>query len=324
MLRGMAAAAALAIAGFVLAQGSASGQQYPTKPIRVIVPYPPGASGDVIMRLLGQRLSTEYRQAIIVDDRAGGAGIAAAELVANAAPDGYTLFFTAINHVTNVGLYSKLPFNVERDFAAISLVGIVPAVLVAYPPTGFRTVKDLMDAAKQKPGKLNFGSAGSGTGGHLAMEMFMRAAGIKLTHVPYKGATPALTDVVAGQVQVLFTGVPPTLGFIKDARLNALVVSGEKRVSSLPNTPSLKEIGFLKADVPIWFGLLTRSGTPRTIIDKIYADVARVLREPDLAGKMAAQGIDIVASTPAEFERTIRSDLERLPRLIREAGIKAE
>jgi tripartite-type tricarboxylate transporter receptor subunit TctC len=244
-------------------------QEFPQRPIRIILPYPPGSSGDVMMRLLSQRLSEVFRQSIIVDNRAGGAGIAAADIVAKAAPDGYTLFFTAINHVTNVGLYSKLPFDVEHDFVAISLVGIVPAVLVAHPATGFKTVQDLVDAAKAKPRMLNFGSAGNGTGGHLSMEMFMRAAGITLTHVPYKGATPALTDVVAGQVQVLFTGVPPTLPFIKEGRLNALVVSGAKRAPTLPSTPSMQDIGMLKSDVQIWFGLVTRTGTPQNILRQI-------------------------------------------------------
>jgi len=299
-------------------------QGYPQRPIRIILPFPPGSSGDLMMRLLSQRMSDVFKQSIIIDNRSGGAGIAAADIVAKGLPDGYTLFFTGINHVTNVGLYSKLPFDVERDFAAVSLVGAVPGVLVAYPGTGFKTVKDLIDAAKAKPRGLNFGSAGNGTGGHLSMEMFMRATGITLTHVPYKGATFALTDVVAGQVQVLFTGLPPTLSLIKDGRLNALVVSGAKRAPTLPNTPSMGDIGLSKSDVQIWFGLVTRAGTPKDILNQVSSLVARLLREPEIIDKMAIQGIDTVGSTPEEFEQTIRRDLDRLPRLIRESGIKAE
>ncbi|HTD89486.1 MAG TPA: tripartite tricarboxylate transporter substrate binding protein [Burkholderiales bacterium] len=301
-----------------------SAQEFPRKSIRIIVPYPPGSSGDVMMRLLSQRLSDAFRQPVIIDNRAGGGGIVGAELVAKAAADGYTLFFTAINHVTNVALYSKLPFDAQRDFAAVSLVADVPVILVAHPATGFKTTKDLIDAAKAKPRQLNFGSAGGGTGGHLAMEMFMRAAGINLTHVPYKGATPALTDVVAGQVQVLFTGVPPTLPFIKEGRLNPLVISGAKRSPTLPNTPSMQDIGMLKSDVQVWFGLVTRAGVPKPIVRQISTEVARLMREPEMMAKFAAQGIDPVGSTPEEFEQTIRRDFERLPRLIRESGIKAE
>lgn len=299
-------------------------QGYPQRPVRIILPFPPGSSGDLMMRLLSQRMSEEFRQPVIIDNRSGGAGIAAAEIVAKGLPDGYTLFFTGINHVTNVGLFQNLPFDVARDFVAISLVGSVPGVLVANPGTGFKTVKDLVDAAKAKPRGLNFGSAGNGTGGHLSMEMFMRANGIALTHVPYKGATFALTDTVAGQVQVLFTGLPPTIPLVRDGRLNALVVSGAKRQPTLPNTPSMGEIGLSKSDVQIWFGLVTRAGTPKDVLNQISALIVRLVRDPEVIDKMAAQGIEPAGSTPDEFEQIIRRDLDRLPKTIREAGIKAQ
>jgi tripartite-type tricarboxylate transporter receptor subunit TctC len=314
----------MVVAAGAFAAVPVAAQEYPQRPIRIILPFPPGSSGDLMMRLLSLRLADVFRQSVIVDNRSGGAGIAAADLVAKAAPDGYTLFFTGINHVTNVGLFAQLPFDVARDFSAISLVGAVPGVLVVHPGTGFRSVKDLIDAAKAKPRSMNFGSAGNGTGGHLSMEMFMRAAGISMTHVPYKGATFALTDVVAGQVQALFTGLPPTLPLIKDSRLNALVVSGAKRAATLPNTPSMGEIGFANSDVQIWFGLVTRAGTPKSILQKISGEVARLIREPDIVDKMAVQGIETSGSSTDEFELIIRRDLDRLPRLIRESGIKAE
>jgi tripartite-type tricarboxylate transporter receptor subunit TctC len=319
------AAAAVVVAAFgTLTLSHPAAAQYPNKNIRIVVPYPGGSSGDIIARQIGQRLSDNLKQAVVIDNRPGGAGLAATQSVAKAEADGYTLLLTGMNHVANVGLYASLPYDPVKDFAEISLVGSVPLVLVANASAGFKTVAQLIERARAQPKVLNFASAGIGTGGHLAMELFMRTAGISLVHVPYRGATPALTDVLAGHVQVLFTGVPPTLEFVNRGELVPLLVSSLDRLPTLPATPTGKEIGMAQFHVDVWFGLLAPTGTPAAVVDLLAKQVAELVREPEARQKMAVQGIVPVGSSPEEFTRTIRQDLERWPQLIRDAGIKAE
>ena len=303
---------------------AASAQDFPRKPVRIIVPYPPGASGDLVARMIGQRLSENFGQSVVIDNRAGGGGIAATDAVAKSSPDGYTLLLTGMNHTTNVGLHASLPFDTERDFAAVSLLGSVPLVLVAHPSTGFKTSKDLIQAAKLKPRTINSGSGGNGTGGHLAMELFARATGIQLVHVPYKGATGAVTAVVSGETQISFAGVPPVLGFIKEGRLVPLLVTSAQRVPTLPGIPTAQETGVAGYEVDVWFGLLSRAGTPPAILKLLSSQVVQIVREAAINSKMMVQGFVPAGSTPEEFEKIIRKDLDCWPRLIREAGIKAE
>lgn len=318
LLAAVAASMTMAFAAPAIAQ------PYPNKSIRIIVPYPAGSSGDIIARLIGQRLSDNLKKPVVIDNRAGASGIPATQAVAVADPDGYTILLTGMNHIANVGLYPSLPFDTRKDFAEISLVGSVPVVLVTTPRTGLKTVADLIAKAKAQPNTLNFGSAGIGTGGHLAMELLMKTAGISLVHVPYRGATPALTDVVAGHVDVLFTGVPPTLNFIKQGQLVPLLVSSLERLPTLPDTPTGKEIGMPRFHVDVWFGLLAPAATSKDVINLLAKQVAQIVHEPDFSSKMAAQGILPVGSTPEEFAKVIRDDLDLWPQLIRDAGIKAE
>jgi tripartite-type tricarboxylate transporter receptor subunit TctC len=324
MRLGSVAAALIAAAVGALTLSHPAAAQYPSKTIRIVVPYPGGSSGDIIARQIGQRLSDNLKQPVVIDNRPGGAGLAATQSVAKAEADGYTLLLTGMNHVANVGLYASLPYDPVKDFAEISLVGSVPLVLVANAAAGLKTVGQLIERARAQPRVLNFASAGIGTGGHLAMELFMRTAGISLVHVPYRGATPALTDVLAGHVQVLFTGVPPTLDFVNRGELVPLLVSSLDRLPTLPTTPTGKEIGMAQFHVDVWFGLLTATGTPAAIVDLLAKQVAEIVREPETRQKMAVQGIVPVGSSPEEFTKTIRQDLERWPQLIRDAGIKAE
>lgn len=314
--------AALAAAG--RPRAAAAQERYPARPVKVIVPYPAGASGDIVARLLSQKLEERFGQAFVIDNRPGGAGIAATRAVATAPADGYTLLLTGLNHVTNVGLFSSLPFDTEKDFAPVSLVGSVDLVLVAHPSTGFKTAQDLIDAAKKSPGKINFASAGIGTGGHLAMELFARTAGISLVHIPYCGATPALSDVVAGHVQVLFTGVPPTLGFLKNGALNALVVAGSRRTDMLPAVPTAQETGMAGFNVDVWFGVLGPAAMPAAVIETLAQPIGEFVREPEFKARLADQGVSPAGSTPAEFAAVIRHDLERWPKFIRELGLKVE
>jgi tripartite-type tricarboxylate transporter receptor subunit TctC len=304
--------------------GSAQEAKFPSRPIRLIVPYPAGSSGDIVARLLGQRLNERLGEAVVIDNRPGGAGIAATRAVATAPPDGYTLLLTGLNHVTNVGLFAALPFDTEHDFAAVSLVGSVDLVLVAHPSTGFARARDLIEAAKKRPGTINFASAGNGTGGHLAMELFARTAGISLVHVPYRGATPALSDVLAGHVQVLFTGVPPTLNFVRGGKLNALAVAGTERTAMLPDVPTAQEIGMAGFDVNVWFGVLGPATLPGPLVETLAQQIGEIVREPEFRARLHDQGITPFGSTPAEFAEIVHRDLERWPKFIRELGIKVE
>jgi tripartite-type tricarboxylate transporter receptor subunit TctC len=297
---------------------------FPDKPIRIIVPYPAGATADIMIRAISPELGKALGQPLIIENRAGGSGIAAAGYVAKSAPDGYTLLFDGINHVTNVGLFDHLPYTVGKDFAPVSYVGNVQTVLLANPRTGFKSVADLVRAAKAQPGRLNFGSAGNGTAGHLSMELLTRAAGITLTHIPYKGASPALVGLVGGQVQVLFTGLPPTVSLVQAGQANALVVSGAKRSPSLPDVPSMGELGMLEQDVEIWFGLLAPAETPPAVVDRLSRTVAQVLKQPKVAQLLTEQGVTIVGSTPQQFAAVIDRDLKRWPPLIRSLGIEAQ
>jgi tripartite-type tricarboxylate transporter receptor subunit TctC len=310
--------------GALAGAAAARAEQYPSRPIRIIVPYPAGSSGDIVARLLGQRLSERTGQPTVIDNRPGGAGIAGEKAVASADPDGYTLLLTGLNHVTNVGLFRSLPFDTERDFTPISLVGSVDLVLVAHPSTGLTTAQDLIAAAKARPGKIDFGSAGIGTGGHLAMELFARTAGISMTHIPYKGATPALTDVLAGHVQVLFTGVPPTIRFINEKKLNGLLVGGKTRAGMLPAIPTAREIGMQGFYVDVWYGVLGPAALPSAIVNLLSGYIQDIIKDPTFTPKLLEQGISPAGSDPDEFEKLIKSDLERWPKFIREIGIKAE
>jgi tripartite-type tricarboxylate transporter receptor subunit TctC len=314
---------------FALAFALAFGQspafaQYPDKSIRIIVPYPGGSSGDIIARVFGQRLSDNLKQPVVIDNRPGGSGVVATAAAAKSPPDGYTLLLNGPNHVTNVGLYPSLPYDPKTDFAEISLVGAVPVVMVANRTAGVRSTNDLVEKAKANPYQLNFASAGIGTGGHLAMELFIHLNGIKMTHVPYRGATPALTDVVAGHVQFLFTGIPPALEFIRSGALVPLLVSSPRRNKALPDTPTGQEIGLKDFDVDVWFGLMAPAGTPKPIIDLLAGQVKQIVSEPAVIATMDVQGIDPGGGGPQELRNLILKDLDRWPKLIKDAGIKIE
>lgn len=307
----------------LLATLGAHAQSYPGRPVRVIMPYPPGAVGDIMMRTVGQRLLEILGQPFIIDNRAGGGGLAATESAAKATPDGRTLLFNGPNHVTNLGLYPNVPYDPVADFAPITHVASSQTVLIAHATTGIRTVQQLVDAAKAKPMALNYASSGAGTGTHLSMEMLMRATGIKLTHVSFRGGSPAAVAMVAGQVQTGFAGVPLVLSFIKDGRLAPLAVGGSKRLPSLPDVPSLADLGMLNYDVEVWFGLLAPKHTPAAVVNLLATEIRRILKEPGIPEKFEVIGFTPVGSTPAEFDALIRKEAQRWPKLIRELGIQA-
>ncbi|HEY4372370.1 MAG TPA: tripartite tricarboxylate transporter substrate-binding protein [Burkholderiales bacterium] len=314
-----------ALAAFLALSLHAQAQdKWPAHALKIIVAYPPGATGDIMVRAVSTRLSEELGQAVVIENRAGGAGISAADSVAKAQPDGYTLLLDGPNHISNVAMFKHLPYDTAKDFAAVSNLGVTQTVLLAYPGTGFKTADDLVKAAKAAPGKINFGSAGNGTAGHLSMELFARHYGIKMTHVPYKGATPALTDLMGGQVQVLFTGLPPTLAQIQSGRAVPLVVSGGRRAPQLPNVPSMNDLVPGYQDAPAWFGLFTTGGTPKPIVALVSKKIDSILKEPAVVTTMNNQAVIIVGGTPESFEETVKKDLQRVPPLIRSLGISAD
>jgi tripartite-type tricarboxylate transporter receptor subunit TctC len=318
---GLALAAALAFG--VLAAPGARAQAYPDKPVKVVVPYPAGAVGDVMMRIVAERLAAKYGQQFVIDNRAGGGGLAAAKAVADALPDGYTLLLNGPNHVTNLGLYKNVPYDPIADFVPVTHIGSSQTMLVAHTSTGFNEISQIVAAAKAKPGIMNFASSGSGTGTHLSMEMLMRATGTKFTHISYKGGSPAAVGLGGGEVQVGFSSVPLVQPMIETGKLVPILVGGNKRLTAYPKVPSLGELGMLNYDVEVWFGLFAPKGTPPAIVEKISSEVRAMLAEPGMAQRFDKLGFTAVGSTPAEFDAMVRKEYRRWPELIRELNIQA-
>lgn len=300
-------------------------QDYPVKPIRIVVPLPPGGSNDVLARLLGQKMSESFGQPVIVENKPGAAGNIASEFMARAEPDGYYIAVAPNQTVAvNPVLYPKLPFDVNRDLTGITMMGRVPMVLVVSPAkVQATTVAELIAAAKANPEKLSYASAGSGSPQHMAAEVFKSMTGTKLTQIPYKGSAPALVDVLGGQVDVMFCPMNSALPHIRSGKLRALGTTGTKRVDLLPNVPTIAEtVPHYESD--IWIGMVAPAKTPPAIINKLNAELRRALALPDVQGKLAEQGIYAETSTPAEFTKLIADDQKRWAAVIKAANIKPE
>lgn len=300
-------------------------QDYPTKPIRIVVPLPPGGSNDVLARLLGQKMSESFGQPVIVENRPGAAGNIASEFMTKAEGDGYYIAVAPNQTVAvNPVLYPKLPFDVNRDLTGITMMGRVPMVLVVSPAkVQATTVAELIALAKANPEKLSYASAGSGSPQHMAAEVFKSLTGTKLTQIPYKGSAPALVDVLGGQVDVMFCPMNSALPHIRSGKLRALGTTGTKRVDLLPNVPTIAEtVPNYESD--IWIGMVAPSKTPPAIINKLNAELRRSLALPDVKDKLAEQGIYAETSTPAEFTKLIASDQKRWAEVIKAANIKPE
>ena len=299
-------------------------QDYPTRPIRWIVPFPPGGGTDFYARLLGPKVSESWKQQVVIDNRGGAGGIVGTETAARAAPDGYTfLVSTAAGIVTNPLLIANLPYS-AKDFAPVSLLVVTPLLLVVNGSVPIHTVKELIAAAKAQPRGMNYSSSGSGSANHLSMELLKSMTGIDIVHVPYKGSGPAVTDLVGGHVQMMFNPMPPFLPHIKAGRLRPIAVAEPQRSSLMPDIPTFAESGVPGYQYVLWYGMFTQAKTPRAIIEKMNAEVARILAEPETAARLASQGAVPRATTPAGFTRFIDEDRERLQKVIRAAGVKAE
>jgi len=299
-------------------------KDYPNKPIRFIVPYPPAGGTDIVARILTEPLAAALGQPIIIDNRGGAAGNLGTDIAAKSAPDGYTILFTLSSHTINPKLYDKLPFDVEKDFAPISLAALIPQILVAHPSVPVNNVSELIALAKREPGKLNYASVGTGSPGHIAGELFKLKTGVDIVHVPYKGGGPAVTDTLGGQVQLLFVSIPAALQYVKAGKLKALAVTSDKRSQAAPDIPTIAESGVPDCVVNSWYGALAPAKTPPAIVAKLQAAFAKVLALPEVKERLFLQGAEAASSTSAEFDRRIRDELKQWEYVIREARIKAE
>lgn len=302
-------------------EDAAAQSAYPSKPVRIIVPFPAGGTTDIVARGIAQLMSGSWGQQVIVDNRAGASGAIGAAAAAQAPPDGYTLVMasTAILAI-NPHLRRNLPYNVRRDFAPVSLAVVTPNLLAVHPSLPVRSVKDLLELAKAKPDGIIFGSSGTGSVGHLALEQFRTLGGVRMLHVPYKGALPAEVDLLAGHIAVMASGMVSVLPHVKSGRVRALAVTSAKRTPLLPEVPAVAEVlpGF---DAGAWFGVLAPAGTPAPIIEQLHRAIAVALRTPELRVRLSGNGAEVVGSSPQEFQRYIAEESERYGRLLREAGI---
>ncbi len=297
---------------------------YPARTVRMVVPFAPGGGSDIVARLLSPKLTEALGQTVVVDNRAGASANLGAGVVAKAAPDGYTLLLANANYTINPSLFKTLPFDPIREFAPVALIANVTNVLAVHPSVPAKSVKELIAFAKAHPGQLNFASPGNGTSSHLAGELFRQLAKIEVTHIPYKGATPAITDLIAGQVSFTIASMLSVLPYAKQGRLRLLAVTTAKRSTALPELPTIAESGLPGFEVANWFGVIATGGTPRTIVERLNAELVRIARSPDIAEKLAAQGADPATGTPDDFERFIQAELKKWAAVVRGAGIQPE
>lgn len=312
----------LAVFCFLVSFNSYS-QGWPNRPIRYIVPYPPGAFNDSLARIMSAELPKYLGQPVIVENKPGGNTLIGTEAAVKSAPDGYTLFGAALPFSVIQSLY-KLSFDVTRDFAPITLAGTTPNLLVANTNVPVNSVKELIAAAKAKPGGLNYASTGNGSSNHLSFELFKSMTGTQVTHVPYKGSAPAVTDLIAGQVQLMFDNTPNVLPHVKAGKIKALAISSKKRSALAPDVPTVDEAGVPGYDVTVWFGILAPAGTPKEIVQRLNAEMVKVMRTPEVMDRFQKAGVDTVASSPEEFGAFLKGEVARWAKVVQDAGIKAD
>ena len=308
---------------FGLCAFPAAAQNFPTRPVRIVVPFPPGGPADMLGRLIAEKMTQSLGQSVLIENRGGAAGNIGAAAVARMPNDGHALLLNASSHVINGILYDKLPYDPIKDFTPVSLVAQYNHMLVVHPSMPVRSVKELVELAKAKPGSISVGNSGAGTPGHLAGELFMIAAGIKLMMVPYKGSAPATTDLLGGQIHAMFNNPVNTLPFLQAGTMRAIAVTGKKRLAVAPNIPTVDESGYPGFEAGTWFGLYGPAGMSPAIAAKLQDSVAHAVKQPDVAKKLADQAWDVVANTPAEFAALVDEDHKLWSRVIKSAGLKA-
>jgi len=315
----------VAAACLALAASFAHAQAYPAKPIRVVVPFPPGGATDILARAAGQKLTETLGQPVIIDNRPGAGGNIGSELVAKSGNDGYTLLMGTVGtHAINASLYAKMPYDHVKDFVPIVLVAGVPNVLVVHPSVPANSVQELIAYGRANPGKLNFASSGSGTSIHLAGELFKVMTGVQMTHVPYKGSAPAVSDLLGGQVQLMFDNLPSALPHIKGGKLKALAVTSMARAPALPDIPTVSESGVPGFEASSWFGLLAPAGTPRDVVTRINGEVAKWLASADGKEKLAAVGANAAGGSPEDFAKHIAAETAKWAKVVKESGAKVD
>ena len=319
------AALALAGTGSVHAQTGAADAEYPVRPLRQIVPFPPGGGVDIVTRIVGAKWSEVLGQQILVENRAGAGGNLGADIAAKAVPDGYTLFTCSVaSHGVSPALYKALPYDHVKDFAPVSLIGKTPNVLVVHPAVPVRSVREFVDYVKANPGKYNYGSPGYGTSPQMTMELFKLTTGINIVHVPYKGGAPALADVMGGQITGMFGNLPEQLAAIKSGKTRALAVSTLKRSPQLPDVPTVAESGFPDFEVTVWYGVCAQAGVPKPILAKLNATLVKTLNTPEMKARLAESTIDASPTTPGEFADFIAAETVKWARVVKDAGIEKQ
>ncbi len=317
-----------ALAALMLTLPALAGAQnptYPSRPVKIIVPFPPGGAIDALGRLLSQKMSESWGQSVVVENRAGAGGMIGTEAGARAAPDGYTLTMGAVStHAINASIYKKVPYDGQKDFAPVAPVAIVPNLLVVNPSLGVNTVAELVAMAQAKPGQLSYASAGAGTTLHISCELFKSLTRTEMVHVPYKGSGPAIADVIAGRVPVMCDSVTSAQPHVKAGKLRALGITSTARSSAMPQVPTLAEAGVAGYEMNPWFGLFAPAGTPAAIVGRLNAEVNRILALPDVKERLAAIGADPMQATPEQFAALLRADAEKWAKVVRAAGITAD
>jgi tripartite-type tricarboxylate transporter receptor subunit TctC len=315
---------ALAAGAVLTASGALGADAYPSRPIRIVVPYPAGGPIDITVRVIGPRLSESLRQPVVIDNRGGAGGTIGADLVAKSAPDGYTLLGCSTGNTINASLVPGLPYDFVRDFAPVTMVVIITSILVVNPAVPARSVQELIALAKAKPGQLSYASTGNGTPTHLAAELFKTMAGVNLLHVPYKGAAPAVVDLLGGQVQLSFISAPGVMPHVKSGRLRALAVTNAKRSQLLPDLPTIAEAGLPGYESEGWHGLCAPARTPPAIVDTLYRETAAALRIPEVASLLASGGAEPAGMPPAPFAALIRNEVSKWAKVVKATGMKID
>jgi tripartite-type tricarboxylate transporter receptor subunit TctC len=317
LLIGATLACALVTTGFA--------QQYPNKTVKIVVPYPPGGFNDTLARISSDKLSKIWNQSVVVENKPGGNTTIGNSYVAKSPADGYTILITPLPFSALPGLYgNKLPYDALKDFQALVWAGSTQNALVTRKGLNIKSAKELVEYARANPGKLNYGSTGSGSSNHLSMELLMNMTGVKLTHVPYKGSAPAVAALMAGEIDVLFDNVPNVIQQVRAGTVMAIGVSGVKRTALLPDTPTVAESGIPGFEVNVWFGMQVPAATPPAIVKQVNAELVKIFREPDVTKRFNDQGVEVVASTPEEFAKLIQSEVAKWSKLIKEANIRIE
>ena len=314
---------AVLLAFCLFAGAACAADIYPQRAVRLIVPYPPGGAGDIVGRMLAIRLTDAFGQQVVVDNRGGGGQVIATQLAASAPPDGHTLFLASATHSINPALRKILPYDTLKDFTPITLVAESPLVFVAHPSLNVSSIKDLVAAARATPGRINYASSGPGTGGHMSVELLKSQTGIDLVHIPYKGAGPALVDVLAGQVQLMCTSPLPAMPHVKTGRLRALAMTGLNRSRSAPDVPTVAETlpGYQST---LWYALLAPAGTPAHVVRRVHAEVVKIVKSPDVAQQLQSQGAEPIGNSPQELQKFIATEIAQWTRLVKQAKITVD